>query len=97
MFPILERERRAAPGQVGRVDGLDHFEGRSFPGWNRHVLLTALAYTWLQHERRRAGTRLPSLPVARAVITEVLTAHFFVTHPHYLQTMMKFKEFHLRI
>lgn len=77
--------------------GLDHFEGRSYPGWNRHVLLTALAYTWLQHERRRAGARLPSLPVARAVITEVLTAHFFVTHPHYLETMMKFREFHLRI
>jgi SRSO17 transposase len=77
--------------------GLDHFEGRSYLGWNRHVLLTALAYTWLQHERRRAGARLPSLPVARAVITEVLTAHFFVTHPHYLETMMKFRDFHLRI
>lgn len=77
--------------------GLDHFEGRSWPGWNRHVLLTALAYTWLQHERRRAGARLPSLPIARAVITEVLTAHLFVTHPHYLETMMKLKDFHLRI
>lgn len=77
--------------------GLDHFEGRSWPGWNRHVLLTALAYTWLQDERRRAGVRLPSLPIARAVITEVLTAHFFVTHPHYLETMMKFRDFHLRI
>lgn len=77
--------------------GLDHFEGRSYAGWNRHVLLTALAYTWLQSERRRAGARLPSLPVARAVITEVLTAHFFVTHPHYLETMMKFRDFHLRI
>jgi SRSO17 transposase len=77
--------------------GLDHFEGRSFPGWHRHVLLTALAYTWLQHERRRAGARLPSLPVVRAVITEVLTAHFFATHPQYLETMMKFRDFHLRI
>ena len=77
--------------------GLDHFEGRSYLGWNRHVLLTALAYTWLQHERRRAGPRLPTLPIARAVITEVLTAHFFVTHPHYLETMMKFRDFHLRI
>jgi len=77
--------------------GLDHFEGRSFPGWNRHVLLTALAYTWLQQERGRAGARPPSLPVTRAVITEVLTAHFFVTHPHYLETMMKFRDFHLRI
>jgi SRSO17 transposase len=77
--------------------GLDHFEGRSFPGWHRHVLLTAFAYTWLQHERRRTGARLPSLPIARAVITEVLTAHFFATHPHYLETMIKFRDFHLRI
>ena len=77
--------------------GLDHFEGRSFIGWHRHIVLTALAYTWLQHERRRRGARLPSLPVARAVITEVLTAHFFVTRPHYLRTMQKLAEIHLRI
>lgn len=77
--------------------GLDHFEGRSFPGWHRHVVLTALAYTWLQTERRRARQRLPSLPVVRAVITEVLTAHFFVTQPHYLETMLKLRQFHLRI
>ena len=77
--------------------GLDHFEGRSFVGWHRHVVLTALAYSWLQHERRRAGARLPTLPVARAVITEILTAHFFVTRPHYLKTMQKLAEIDLRI
>jgi SRSO17 transposase len=77
--------------------GLDHFEGRSFPGWHRHVVLTALAYGWLQHERRRRGVRLPTLPMARAVITEILTAHFFVTHPHYLKTMLKLQEIQLRI
>ena len=64
--------------------GLDHFEGRSFVGWHRHVVLTALAYSWLQDTRRRAAARVPTLPVARAVITEILTAHFFVTRPHYL-------------
>jgi SRSO17 transposase len=77
--------------------GLDHFEGRSWPGWQRHVVLTALTYTWLQAERRRHGARLPTLPVARAVITEILTAHFFVTHPHYLDTMLKLREISLRI
>lgn len=77
--------------------GLDHFEGRSWPGWQRHVVLTAIAYAWLQAQRRRRGARLPTLPVARAVITEILTAHFFVTHPHYLHTMLKLKEISLRI
>jgi SRSO17 transposase len=77
--------------------GLDHFEGRSLPGWQRHVVLTALAYAWLQAERRRRGARLPTLPIARAVITEILTAHFFVTHPHYLDTMLKLREISLRI
>jgi SRSO17 transposase len=77
--------------------GLDHFEGRSHAGWHRHVVLTALAYTWLQDARRRAGARLPTLPVVRATITEVLTAHFFVTRPHYLKTMQKLAEIDLRI
>jgi SRSO17 transposase len=77
--------------------GLDHFEGRSLPGWEKHVVLTALAYAWLQYERGRRGARLPTLPIARAVITEILTAHFFVTHPHYLDTMLKLREVQLRI
>jgi SRSO17 transposase len=77
--------------------GLDHFEGRSLPGWQRHVVLTALAYTWLQCERQRRGTPQPTLPVVRAVITEILTAHFFVTRPHYLRTMQKLAEIDLRI
>jgi SRSO17 transposase len=65
--------------------GLHHFEGCSFAGWHRHVVLTAMAYTWLQDERRRARARSPTLPVARAVVKEILTAHFFVTRPHYLR------------
>ena len=77
--------------------GLDHFEGRSLPGWDKHVVLTALAYAWLQHERGRRGARLPTLPIARAVITEILTAHFFVTHPHYLDTMLKLRDVQMRI
>ena len=77
--------------------GLDHFEGRSLPGWQRHVVLTALAYSWLQAERRRRGARLPTLPIARAMITDILTAHFFVTHPHYLDTMLKLRNISLRI
>lgn len=77
--------------------GLDHFEGRSLPGWQRHVVLTALAHSWLQCERQRRATHTPTLPIVRAVITEILTAHFFVTRPHYLRTMQKLARIDLRI
>ena len=76
--------------------GLDHFEGRSWPGWQRHVVLTALAYSFLQTERRRRGQTPLTLPQVRAVIQEVLTAHFFMTQPHYLKWMLKLKEVELR-
>jgi hypothetical protein len=35
--------------------------------------------------------------VVRAVITEILTAHFLVTRPHYLRTMEKLAEINLEI
>jgi SRSO17 transposase len=77
--------------------GLDHFEGRSLPGWQRHVALTAIAYAWLQQERRRGLPGAPTLPIVRAVIQEVLTAHFIVSTPGYLERLLKFREIQLRI
>jgi SRSO17 transposase len=32
--------------------GLDHFEGRSWRGWNHHVVLVLMAYAFLQNVRR---------------------------------------------
>jgi SRSO17 transposase len=77
--------------------GLDHFEGRTLPGWERHVVLTAIAHSFLQSERCRRGQTHLTLPVVRAVMTDVLSAHFLVTHPHYLDWMLKLKEVQLRI
>lgn len=77
--------------------GLDHFEGRTLPGWQRHVVLTAIAYSFLQSERRRRGQTHLTLPLVRAVIQEVLTAHFFMTQPHYLKWMLKLKDVKLQI
>jgi len=77
--------------------GLDHFEGRSLPGWQRHVVLTAIAYSFLQHERRRRGQTALTLPRVRAIIQEVLTAHFFMTQPGYFKWMLKLKDVRLRI
>jgi SRSO17 transposase len=76
--------------------GLDHFEGRTLPGWNRHVVLTALAYSFLQTERQRRGQTHLTLPRVRAVVQEILTAHFFITQPHYLKWMLQLKDVQLR-
>lgn len=77
--------------------GFDHFEGRSWPGWQRHAVLTALAYAFLQVERQRQPSRTLTLPRVRAILQEVLTAHLFVTRPHYLQRMLKLQQVSLRI
>jgi SRSO17 transposase len=76
--------------------GLDHFEGRSYHGWHRHVVLTAIAYAFLQQERLRRRRSDLTFPQARAVITDILTAHYLITHPRYLDLMLKLKEIELR-
>ncbi|BDG61840.1 hypothetical protein caldi_29300 [Caldinitratiruptor microaerophilus] len=44
--------------------GLDHFEGRSWLGWNRHVTLVMIAFPFLLQERLRGqkGGTLVSFP-----------------------------------
>lgn len=53
--------------------GLDHFEGRTYRGWHHHVVLTAVAFTFLQLERGRTPTApaRPSLPRVRAWVREI--------------------------
>ncbi len=62
--------------------GIDHFEGRTYPGWHHHVVLSALAYAFLQLERRRAGPGL-TFPQIRAITQEILTGLLFITRDHY--------------
>jgi SRSO17 transposase len=69
--------------------GLDHFEGRSYPGWNRHVALTAVAYTFLQQERRHTrGTPL-TFPAVRALVAEIFTALYFAANPKQLDYIIQ--------
>lgn len=71
--------------------GLDHFEGRSYPGWNRHVALTAVAYTFLQQERRHTrGTPL-TFPAVRALVSEIFTALYFAAHPQQLDYIIQLR------
>ena len=59
-----------------RLFGLDHFEGRTFPGWHHHVVLTAITYNFLQAERRRHLAGL-TFPAAHAIVQEIFTAYLF--------------------
>jgi SRSO17 transposase len=47
--------------------GLDHFEGRSWQGLHRHVLMAMIAYAFLQHRRLAAaagGKKNPARPAS---------------------------------
>ncbi len=59
--------------------GLDHFEGRLWPGLHRHALMTMLAYAFLQSRRLKAAGRKkrvggpppqPTLPAIRQAILD---------------------------
>jgi SRSO17 transposase len=78
--------------------GFDHFEGRSYPGWHRHVVLTAIAYAFLQRERMRRGTD-PSLtfPGIRAIVQEIFTALLLAQQPNYFKRIQELQQINLRI
>jgi SRSO17 transposase len=78
--------------------GLDHFEGRSYPGWHRHVVLTAVAYAFLQRERMRPDADpVLTLPAVRAIVTETFTALLFAQKPSYLKRIQELQNIQLRI
>jgi len=80
--------------------GLDHFEGRSYPGWQHHMVISAVAYAFLQTERMRPreGPRL-TFPQARAFVQEIFTGLLFISRPQYMRWMKQAEQrFHqLRI
>ena len=68
--------------------GLDHFEGRSYQGWTHHVVLTAVAFTFLQIERGRATVEpRPTLPVVRGWVREIMGL-LYVIHNRRLLSML---------
>lgn len=63
--------------------GLDHFEGRTYQGWHHHVVLSAVAYAFLQLERRRGETPSLTFPQVRAIVQEIFTGLLFITRDQY--------------
>jgi len=80
--------------------GLDHFEGRSYPGWQHHMVISAVTDAFLQTERRRPRQG-PSLtfPQVRAFVQEIFTGLLFISRPQYMRWMKQAEQrFHqLRI
>lgn len=69
--------------------GLDHFEGRSYPGWNHHAVLAAMTFTFLQLERRRRAP-LPTFPEIRDLVREVMAALLWTARPSWLKLANSF-------
>jgi hypothetical protein len=72
--------------------GLDHFEGRTYRGWAHHVVLTAVAFTFLQIERGRATVApRPTLPVVRGWVREIMGLLYVIHNRRLLSTLDSFR------
>jgi SRSO17 transposase len=71
--------------------GLDHFEGRSYPGWNHHAVLAAMTFTFLQLERRLRADPLPTFPEIRDLMREVMAALLWTARPGWLKLAISFQ------
>jgi SRSO17 transposase len=70
--------------------GLDHFEGRSYHGWNHHAVIAALTCTFLQRERRRGTTPIPTFSEVRKWVREIVAALYFVETPRLMKLALSF-------
>jgi SRSO17 transposase len=78
--------------------GFDHFEGRSYPGWQHHVVLSAVAYAFLQRERmRRDAPPTLTFPAVHAIVQEIFTALLFAQQPDYYKRIQELQKIDLRI
>jgi hypothetical protein len=71
--------------------GLDHFEGRSYPGWNHHAVLAAMTFTFLQFERRRHADARPTFPEIRHLVREIMAALLWTARPGWLKLAIGFQ------
>jgi SRSO17 transposase len=71
--------------------GLDHFEGRSYPGWHHHAVLAAITYTFIQLERRRRTKPLPTFLEIRNLVRELLATLFLLERPQWLSLALSFQ------
>ena len=75
--------------------GLYHFEGRTYPGWQHHVVLRRSRTTSCR-SRSQAGPHL-TFPLVRAIVQEIFTAYLFAQRPHYFKRIEALRAVQLRI
>ena len=72
--------------------GIDHFEGRRSRGWAHHPVLTAIAFTFLQVERRRSEDEpRPTLPTVRLWVREIMAVLYVVSNRQLLHLIASFQ------
>jgi SRSO17 transposase len=72
--------------------GIDHFEGRSYRGWTHHTVLTAIAFTFLQLERRRSDDEpRPTLPHVRFWVREIMAVLYVIGNRKLLNLIVSFQ------
>jgi len=74
--------------------GIDHFEGRSYPGWTHHTVLTAIAFTFLQFERMRVhdGAPRPTLPTVRCWVREIMAVLYVINNRKLMNLIVSFQQ-----
>jgi SRSO17 transposase len=72
--------------------GWDHFEGRTYPGWSHHTVLTATAFVFLQLERRRSPDEpRPTLPHVRMWVREIMAVLYIASNRKLLNLLINFQ------
>jgi SRSO17 transposase len=71
--------------------GLDHFEGRSCPGWNHHAVLAAMTFNFLQLERQRRRAAPPTFPEIRDLLREVMVVMLWAARPGWQKIASSFQ------
>src|SRR5262249_45458968 len=89
---------RAAISRAQDRVGARPLRGPIVPGLAYHVVLTAVAYAFLQRERMRHDADPAfTLPAVRAIVTEIFTALLFAQKPYYLKRIQELQNIQLRI
>lgn len=72
--------------------GWDHFEGRTYRGWSHHTVLTAMAFTFLQLERRRSPDEpRPTLPTVRLWVREIMAVLYIISQRRLMNLLVNFQ------